>query len=333
MIKLFPLFISLFLAGITVTALARGGDMVNNGGGIAEKNVLFAYDKLEEYIGLCLNSDSCKINKDQRIILKLILNGLPQEKKAPQIFFDSERKSPGKFIIDGLVRVAKTGNRINSPIHINSDLLYSKNEVNDYVPVSTIEAAAILVHELGHHYGHYTHEELDLAGVRLSMFLQQKFIVTPAVPWNTEISVSVLNPSLSGSFPQVLLSVGDSFLDLTAIYKKSVICHAITIPIPILPLPDVQLVNTKPTGSLFHNVHWDKFKEDKNLLSATVVGNISNDCLFKLETGILRINDYKMSVQFQAVKIGNRWHLSENSVKLNQFRDPWYKITLPFGNL
>ena len=44
----------------------RGGDLINNGGGIAEKNVLYAYAKLEGFLHLCLSSEVCKISSSQQ---------------------------------------------------------------------------------------------------------------------------------------------------------------------------------------------------------------------------------------------------------------------------
>ncbi len=337
MIKCNQFFLSVCVVAITSlgvsTVFARGGDMVNNGGGIAEKNVLYAYEKLDKYIQLCLKSEACKLNDQQKTVLVQILSNMPKEKAGPQLFFASEKKSPGTFIIDGLVRVAKTGHEIGSPIYINSDLLYSKNETGAYDPVSIPEAVAILVHEMGHHYGNYTHEELDLIGVRASMMLQQKFISTPLIPWTSEISASVFNPNLVSSFPEVLLNVGDDVIDISRMFEETAMCYAITIPIPILPLPDLELLNKKPAGSLFHNVHWDKLSEKGDVLNVRIIGNVSNNCVYKTDIGI-RNNDYKMMIGFTANKVNGKWVIAKNSVAMNQYREPWYKIIkLPFDPL
>ncbi|MDG0815174.1 hypothetical protein [Bdellovibrio svalbardensis] len=337
MIKLNQFVLSACLMAIasfsTSAAFARGGDMVNNGGGIAEKNVFYAYEKLDKYILICLNSDACKLNERQKIVLRQILATLPREKSMQQLFFSSEKKMPGTYIIDGLVRVAKTGSEVGSPIYINSDLLYSRNEANSYDPVTIPEAVAILIHEMGHHQGSYSHEELDLIGVRASMLLQQKFISTPLIPWTSEISANVLNPNVVSSFPEVLLNIGDDVLDISRMYEETAMCYAITIPIPILPLPDLELLNKKPAGSLFHNVHWDKFSEKGDTLTVRIIGNVSNNCVYKTDIGI-RNNDYKMAIGFTANKINGKWVLDRTSVEMNQYREPWYKlIKLPINPL
>ncbi|MEQ1723919.1 MAG: hypothetical protein ABL930_12145, partial [Pseudobdellovibrio sp.] len=199
-----------------------GGDLINNGGGIAEKNIMFAYQKLDTYLKLCLSSDFCKIDSAQRVILQQITNGLSQEKQNPsQIQFASERNQKGFFILDGEVKVAKTGSQIASPIYINTDLIYTKNEMGYYIPASIADATAILVHELGHHYGAYSHTDLDLLGVRVAMMIQHKTYNTPLLPWSQQISATIINPNVNDSFPQILLYIEDQVIDLSSQFEAT----------------------------------------------------------------------------------------------------------------
>ena len=131
--KLNQLFISAVISFASMTSFA--GTFVNNGGGIAEKNILYAYEKLDTYLQLCLNSNTCKLTADQGSLLLQIYRALPQERQTKQLFFGSEKKNPGSFMIDGNVRVARTGDEIGSPIYINSDLLYTKGDGDSYDPV------------------------------------------------------------------------------------------------------------------------------------------------------------------------------------------------------
>lgn len=334
MMKLNCLIVSLVVGLAAGSAFARrGGDLVNNGGGIAEKNVFYAYEKLDKYIQICLKSDLCKLNDRQRGLLQQIFTNMPQEKLSKQLIFASESKEPGTFIIDGLVRVAKTGSTVGSPIYVNSDLLYTKNEADSYDPVSIPEAVAILIHEMGHHYGNYTHEELDLIGVRASLLLQQKFISTPLIPWNAEISAIVFNPNLVSSFPEVLLNVGDDVIDISAEYKDAVACVGLTVPIPILPIPDLELLNKKPVASILHNVHWAQFKEKNEELAVTITGNVSNNCVYKTNIGI-RNNESKLNITFRMKKSNGKWVYIKESLDVNQYKDPWWKIIrLPLNPL
>ncbi len=303
------------------------GTFVNNGGGLAEKNILYAYEKLDAYLQLCLSSNACKLTPEQGSLLLQIYRALPQERTAKQLSFSSEKQNPGFFMIDGNVRVAKTGNDVGSPVYINSDLLYTKEGDGDsWDPVSIPEAVAILVHELGHHQGKHTHEELDLLGVRVSLLLQQKFISTPLIPWApNEVSASVLNTNLFKGFPQVLLNVGDEVLDVSSIYARAVHCEVFTLPIPILPIPDLELITKTPLGSLFHNLHWEKIKDKGSYLTVQITGNVSNNCQYRNNIGI-RNNNFQLKISFRINKVGDKWVTDRDSITMDQFKDPWWKL-------
>lgn len=305
-----------------------GGDLVNNGGGIAEKNVMFAYQKLGSYIQLCLNSDFCKIDSEQRGILQKIAQGLPQEQQVlGQVQFASERNQNGFFIIDREVKVAKTGSRIGSPIYINLDLIYTKNELGYYIPMSVGEAVAVLIHELGHHYGDYTHTDLDLLGVRVAMMLQYKTYTSPLLPWSQQISSIVINPAEVEAFPDMLLYVDNQVVDLSERLKGQVFCPEFTIPIPILPVPDITLKKSHARGALVHNVHWEKVDDKKtDKTELRLVGDLSLQCKDQKDI-VFRSQDFKLQLDFSVSKDAtDRWILDESSIKLDQTRDHWWKI-------
>jgi hypothetical protein len=325
--SLLKILFSLALVLSASTSFATGGDLVNNGGGLSEKNILFAYEKLNKFIQLCLNSQACKLTAPQKDILKKIYAGLDKEKAIAQLEFASEKNIPGYFMIDGQVRVARTGSAIGSIIRINSDLLYTKNEMGVYEPISIADGLAILIHELGHHYGNYTHEELDLLGVRVSMLLQQKIISTPMIPWTPEISAQVFNPDLS-SFPDVLLTVGSQVIDISRQYAKTVRCTVFKVPIPVLPIPDIELVTETPVGSILHNVHWDGVKDSDDSIKVRIVGNVSNKCAQR--QGSVRLNNSKLSISFTIQKKNGRYIYLPQTLVVDQFKDPWWKfIKLP----
>lgn len=306
----------LFLVSLTTAAAwgLGGGDFVNNGGGLSEKNVLYAYEKIGDYLQMCLSTDICKLNEAQKNILQKIANGLSEEKRNfQQLQFGSEKKTPGSFMIDGLVRVARTGDTVGSPIFINVDMLYTKS-ADDYDPTSIPEAVAILVHEFGHHHGAYGHEELDLLGIRVSMALQKKLVSTPLVPWAPhEISATVYNADLKFSFPQVLLNVGKTIVDVSDLYKKTIRCGGFLLP-----------SSKTPVGSLFHNIHWEKIKDKEDTLDVKIIGNVSNTCEYKNDIGI-RNNDFQLSIQFRINKKDGTWEIDQKTIKMDQFRSSWLK--------
>lgn len=312
--------------GFSGQSSVAGGGFVNNGGGLAEKNVLYAYAQLETYIRICLFSEACKLTPSQKGLLGKIHEGLPEEKKSNQILFSSEKKNPGFFMIDGNVRVAKTNDSIGGPIYINSDLLYTKSNSGFYEALTIPEAVAILIHELGHHYGKASHEELDLIGVRVSLMLQQKLLSTPLVPWTPDqISASIFNADTTTSFPQVLLTVGDEIMDVSKLYAKSVHCAVLTLPIPILDIPDLELITKVPRSSHFHNVHWEKVKDRGSYYSIKIIGNVSHSCKYKNNIGI-RDNNYHLSISFRVHKLKTGLKLDKHSVEMNQYEDQWWKI-------
>ena len=108
------------------------------------------------------------------------------------------------------------------------------------------------------------------------MMMQQKMITTPMLPWTSFASASVFNSKQRADFPQVLLTVGTDLLDITDIYKKTVHCEVLTLPIPILPIPDLELITREPIGSMLHNIHWEKIKEKEDQISIKITGNVSN---------------------------------------------------------
>lgn len=309
-----------------------GGDLVNNGGGLAEKNVYYAYKNLETYIKSCFESPFCKVTEDQRIILTKISEALPKEKdNTSQIIFESERKNPGTFILDGQVRIAKTGDLVGSPIYLNTDLLYSRDKRGRFEAITIPEAVAILIHEMGHHHGHYRHDELDLLGVTVSLYLQRALISTPMIPWESDISATVYNPSHITAFPEVLLYVGADVIDLSELYRQTVQCNVLTVPIPILPVPDIVLIKEAPMGSTLSNVHWQRIRDREHSMDIEIAGNISNMCRLKSEVKI-RNNSFKFSLKFTVRKKQNVWIYKQGSAELKQISSPWYKfIKLPQG--
>jgi hypothetical protein len=315
-----------FIALCFGSSAVAGGDLINNGGGIAEKNVLYAYDKLDNFVHLCLKSDVCKLTENQKVILQKISDGLPEEKKSvKQITMASERRTPGFFMIDGNVRVAKTGSAVGSSIFINVDLLYTKDENGNIEPVTVPEAVAILIHELGHHYGNYSHEELDLVAIKVSLLLQKELITTPLLPWSNEVSVAVFNPKKLTAFPMLILNVGDEIIDVSQLYENTVRCNYLSLPIPIVRAPDIVLLSNKPIASTLYNIHWEKISETPHHLRIKLQGNISNKCAYSNDYKI-RDNTYQLAMEYTLKRESDRWVLSRSSLKMNQFKDAWWKI-------
>lgn len=215
-------------------------DVIQNGSDASRQNILFVYDKLDKYITTCFQTESCKLTSKQYEILSKILNGLPQEKlNRNQIQFESESAHPGFFIIDNSVKKAKTGSKVGGSIYINSDVLEIKSEQGVYEPFSIEQSIALLIHELGHHYGNYSHEELDLLGVKVASTVQMRIYSTPALPWNNQVYAIVVNSADYTTSPDVLIYIFSEIIDISKNVSSFLTCQ-----------------NGTTIATVLYNLHW-----------------------------------------------------------------------------
>jgi hypothetical protein len=163
---------------------------------VAEPHFTFAYTNIDRFIELCLNAPECNLNQDQKDLLTLIAKTVPLERQNPkQLVFASESESPGLFLLNGQVKVAKTFDEIASNIYVNKDMIPK---------LQVIDAIAILVHELGHHHGIKDETQLDLLGLRVAFNYQQKYLQEAFNELIPEIRVSGYNYWLRASVGSVL---------------------------------------------------------------------------------------------------------------------------------
>lgn len=172
------LFLS-FIALAAFSGLARAGNEVG-GAGIAENNILYAWQNLGTFIDLCLGSPHCLLNDRESNSLVKIRDSLPKERESKEpILFKSGQQHGSFFIVDGLVRIARTGFHVGDPIYINVDLIYPVAAPASIPllpppdrPLDIPLAAGVLVHELGHHQGERDHAFLDGLGAKVNSGLR-----------------------------------------------------------------------------------------------------------------------------------------------------------------
>lgn len=122
----------------------------------------------------------CFLDNDlQGIVLKLITN---EASKHPTLIQYASGKE--QFLIDGAVRIAKTGKSWGVPVIFNEDLLVREITPGNYEALDFFEVIGILVHEFGHHqedfYVGYTgkpflrHEELDHLAAKVVKYLKDR---------------------------------------------------------------------------------------------------------------------------------------------------------------
>ncbi|MCO5144460.1 MAG: hypothetical protein M9962_15380 [Oligoflexia bacterium] len=92
-------------------------------------------------------------------------------------------KNNSEFMIDGALRVAKTGNKWGAPILFNENFLFEENSEKEIRPLGFYRIFAILLHELGHHQEimlrrtglpALEHEELDRIAIRVVTYLMNR---------------------------------------------------------------------------------------------------------------------------------------------------------------
>lgn len=267
-----PAVFALLLTLVSAGPALAGGDLVNNGGGMSEKTILFAMEKLETYLQSCLNSPSCRLDSPQRSALTRIYEGLPQDRLNPNLIqFMSESKNPGFFILEGEAKVAKTGSTPGSPIYINIDMIYSRDAWGNPVPTGLPESIAILVHELGHHHLSESHEFLDLLGVRVGMFHSLQSYNTPALPWLENFGVTAINIPEKTGFPELLLQLNDISVDLSDDVRAASFCLW-------KQFPTSDPVAYKPFGTLVYNLHWSSAKERGDSSELVMSATLRHNC-------------------------------------------------------
>jgi hypothetical protein len=221
-------------------AAAGGGGEVGNGGGVAEKNITFAYINLAGYIDICLASASCQLSAQELPVLQAIRGGLSSEYlNQNQIIFSSETAQPGFFFLDGAIRVARTGSTVGSAIYYNRDLLYPVGPSGNITPFSVADAVGSLVHEMGHHHGISDHTFLDLLGSKVEkLMLGQTHSIDSFS--QTRFSVETIDPA-GASVSQLIVFDSETVTDLTGRLKTALrgICQSEPM-----------------AGAIIANLHW-----------------------------------------------------------------------------
>lgn len=323
-------FLALLISSFS--ALAIAGDHVGNGGGLAERNIVLAHQQIESYISLCLNAEACKLSARERDLLTKIVNAMPTERKSPQIAFASEKESPGMFMIDGEVRIAKTGDAVGDVIYFNRDMIYTKDVAGDTVAMSLAEAVSHWVHELGHHQGVYEHTELDLAGTKVSLQLQNHMQIAPFLPLENILRAVVLNKRTNSTSPQIIFYAFGEVIEMTGEFERATKCWGF---IPTDEDPNRLVLakdggGAKPLSIVFHNIYWEEHKLGRKKGHFVLKGNVTTQCKADKKADY-NSNAYKASIRFEVEKVKDKdgkeyWRVERDSFEVRQHYEPWWKI-------
>ncbi len=307
---------------------AGGGDWeVNNGGSLTSRTVQTAYYKIDALGRACLGSDACRLTAKERELLGRIVASMNEEYRLqPAIRFESERKRPGFFLIDGEVKAAKTGGQVGAPIFFNSDMLYVRNFHGQVEAISFGDAVAQILHELGHHHGDHSHGELDVLGAKVALGTSSLLVNSPILPNSRAVNLQILNGVSESDFPGVYLQIYDDAFDLSAVVRENVRCPVLTVPALVRRVPDFDIWAPKATGAKFHNVRWEGFEEKKNEANFEVAFNVSARCHPKQVAVWQRESNVK--IRFKVVRDPNAakgWSL-DRKIEVKQYREHWLKI-------
>ncbi len=218
MIKLFILVLGIS----NVMAFSLRGDGVGNGGGIAENNIVFAYQNLASYIDYATFEKNNDFDSQEINLLTLIRANLPNEyRNKRQLVFLSGRRHPNIFIYPfNQVRLAVTGSKVGSVIYINTDLLYTKDQ-NGIKALSITQAVSMLIHEMGHH--HNVHDELVLNTLGAKVAKISAMDIEKRTLRGTQVYFKFINFGKNG-FANLIIGDQVNSVDLTKDLKAQLRC-------------------------------------------------------------------------------------------------------------
>lgn len=158
---------------ICVTGFTKGGDVVGNGAGLSENNVIYAYKLLPHLLDACIAKESCYQNSADLLAYNKIKHTLVvslRNELSEMLQFVSATGSPGFFVTAANEpdRIAKTCINGACPVYFNIDLLNRSN-------LAYPSLASLLTHEFGHQAGYADHAYLDGLGAKIRMLAESKF--------------------------------------------------------------------------------------------------------------------------------------------------------------
>lgn len=154
-----------------------GGDGVSNGGGLGEKNFVYAYTQLPKDLKNCITAINCALAPDDEKIVRAVVETLANgTENLHGIEFKSPKEAPGLFVMDGKPRTARTGTKPGDKIYVNVEHLY-RQDAGFVRPITVRESTALLIHELAHHHGIGSSDEemrrLDEMSAKILAFLRE----------------------------------------------------------------------------------------------------------------------------------------------------------------
>lgn len=268
---------------IELQARLGGGDIIGNGGGLAEQEFRFAFRRIPSAISSCLGSPVCSISSRDLLVLEKIKNIAARSiENKDRLIFLSESKYPGFFRDNGSgsIRIAKTAFIPGAPIFINLDMVYKERVAVVDFPLMI----SILVHELGHQAKVRSHSRLDELGSRMRDYLLQDSNEITQNVAGSEAKVKIYNLKEANKFSEVFFSYRGQIVSLKERIRKLLSCKSET---------------SIPIGFEVSNIHWLRQTEvNRNTFVLPFKGWMKTYCL-DLQTSAIWKVDGDIDARFQ----------------------------------
>lgn len=218
---------------------SSGADIIGNGGGVLEQNMIYLYRNLDRFISHCMMHPLCASTDEKQFIIKEIRNLIVHNRDQKNRLVFLKKNHFNSFFqndLDPSERIAKTGFSSAFPIYINLPLAEKMAMEKD---LSLL--LGILIHEVGHQVGVASHSFLDELAAEIRIVFYDNFQNLDVNVADTKVSFFLFNGSGEYDYFQAKLLVGDTFHVLENISDD-------------LDCP----TGYRLTGSKLNNQHWEK---------------------------------------------------------------------------
>lgn len=203
-----------------------------------EQWILTYFQNMPLFLELCIEDSRCDLTDRELSLAKKIHANMSQEATPQKILrYDSSRRNPSLFLVDGVIKSAVTGLNVGDPIYFNLEFLYEFSSSNELSPISSYIPFALLLHELGHHTGETDHQFLDIFSEKIANYYEANF---PYGEYAEEIDFSwfhkpglfrslLIQPSLGAgqeAKTKVVLADELQFVDMNKTLESVFVCPA-----------------------------------------------------------------------------------------------------------
>jgi hypothetical protein len=226
------LLLSVITAFFSSANIARADHTVNNGGGLAEQNTIFALLNYDHVIKMCqADVNACTIKPEWRAAIELILRELPALKADNKFFtFKTEAEEP-RFITDERVKYLTEKGRDGGVI-VNRDLIYRPTGTGLQVPFRYGEAFTLVSDILSYKLTDLNEENrrglaVTLASYTSRLGYREGCCSASIYDPNKRISLQYFlkpGPSKNFSYSDVLLKDSENWIDINDSVNGALAC-------------------------------------------------------------------------------------------------------------